>query len=119
MGKYQNKPDAPARYQQTKPPGTDTVSNPGLTGLQAGSAGSQGGSTRFEELKGDVTVSNGRFIYRDVELSAGILSASSNFNISGNQDVSGRVYVTLRSPVQRLSANLNITGTLKGITLKP
>jgi len=87
--------------------------------LQAGSSGSQGGSTRFEELKGNVTVSNGRFSYRDVELSAGILSASSDFNISGNQDVSGRVYVILRSPVQRLSANLNVTGTLQGIMLKP
>jgi uncharacterized protein involved in outer membrane biogenesis len=87
--------------------------------LQAGSAGSQGGSTRFEELKGDVTVSNGRFSYRNVELSAGILSASSDFTISGNQELSGRVYVNLRSPAQRLRANLNVTGTLKGATLKP
>jgi len=87
--------------------------------LQAGPGGTQGGSTRFEELKGGVSVSNGRYSYGDVELSAGILSASSNFSISGNQEVSGRVYVTLRSPAQRLSANLNITGTLKGITLRP
>jgi hypothetical protein len=87
--------------------------------LQAGRAGSQGGSTRFEELTGEVTVTNGRFSYRNVELAAGILSARSNFNISSNQDLSGRVSVTLRSPARRLSANLNVSGNLGGATLKP
>ncbi|UCH47302.1 MAG: hypothetical protein JSU95_14600, partial [Betaproteobacteria bacterium] len=87
--------------------------------LQAGRSGTQGGSTRFEELTGEVTVANGRFSYRNVQLAAGILSARSNFNISSNQDLSGRVSVALRSPAQRLSANLNVTGNLKGATLRP
>ncbi len=87
--------------------------------LQSGSRGTQGGSTRFEQLSGDVTVSNGRFIYRNVELNAGILTSSGNFNISDKQRVSGRVRVDLRSTAQRLNANLNISGSLKGIILKP
>ncbi len=87
--------------------------------LQAGRAGTQGGSTRFEELTGNVTVANGRFSYTDVELAAGILSAQSDFNISSDQDLSGRVDVALRSPAQRLSANLNLSGNLKGPTLRP
>ena len=87
--------------------------------LQAGSRGTQGGSTRFEQLSGDVTVSNGRFIYRNVELNAGILTSSGNFNISDKQRVSGRVRVDLRSTAQRLNANLNISGSLKGVILKP
>ena len=64
-------------------------------------------------------VSNGRFIYRNVELNAGILTSSGNFNISDKQRVSGRVKVDLRSTAQRLNANLNISGTLKGVILKP
>ena len=87
--------------------------------LQAGRTGTQGGSTRFEELKGKVTIDNGRFSYRNVELGAGILTAESNFNISSQQEVSGRVSVALRSTAQQLSANLNISGTLKGILLRP
>ncbi|MGD2140206.1 MAG: AsmA-like C-terminal region-containing protein, partial [Burkholderiales bacterium] len=86
--------------------------------LQAGGSVTQGGSTRFENLEGDAIVSGGRYSYRDVKLSAGILSASSNFNISSNQALSGRVYVSLISPANRLSANLRISGTLKGPTLR-
>ena len=40
-------------------------------------------------------------------------------NIGGDQDVSGRVSVELRSTAQRLSSRLNISGTLKGILLRP
>ncbi len=87
--------------------------------LQAGRAGTQGGSTRFEELTGEVSVANGRFNYRNVELAAGILSAQSNFDISSNQDLSGRVSVALRSPAQRLNADLNVSGNLEGATLRP
>ncbi len=57
--------------------------------LQVGSAGSQGGSTKFQELNGDVTISNGRFSYKNVNLNAGILSANSNFDIATNQAVTG------------------------------
>jgi hypothetical protein len=87
--------------------------------LQVGSAGSQGGSTKFEELRGDVTIANGQYKYRNVVLSAGILSANGNFNIASDQAVSGRVSVALRSSAQRLSANLNATGSLKGVLLRP
>jgi len=87
--------------------------------LQAGRSGTQGGSTRFEQLSGELAVSNGRFTYREVELGAGILSALGNFDISSKQEVSGRVRVDLRSTAQRLNANLNISGTLKGVLLRP
>jgi len=87
--------------------------------LQVGSAGSQGGSTKFQELSGNVTISNGRFSYRNVYLNAGILSANSDFDIASNQAVSGRVTVNLNSSAQRLSANLNVTGSLNGVLLRP
>jgi uncharacterized protein involved in outer membrane biogenesis len=87
--------------------------------LQVGRSGSQGGSTKFEELKGDVTISNGQYSYRNVILSAGILSAHSDFNIASDEAVSGKVGVELRSSAQRLNANLNVTGTLKAVLLRP
>ena len=87
--------------------------------LQAGRSGTQGGSTRFEQLSGELAVSNGRFTYREVELGAGILSALGNFDISSKQEVSGRVRVDLRSTAQQLNASLNISGTLKGVLLRP
>jgi hypothetical protein len=87
--------------------------------LQSRRTGTRGGSTRFEELTGEVAIADGRFSYRNIELSAGILSARSNFNIASNQDLSGRVSVALRSPSQRLNANLNVSGNLTGATLRP
>ena len=87
--------------------------------LQVGRAGSQGGSTKFQELSGNVTISNGRFSYRNVYLNAGILSANGDFDITSKQAVSGRVTVALRSSAQRLNSSLNMTGSLKGVLLRP
>jgi uncharacterized protein involved in outer membrane biogenesis len=87
--------------------------------LQVGSAGSQGGSTKFQKLSGNVTISNRRFSYRNVNLNAGILSAKSDFDITSRQAVSGRVTVALRSSAQRLSSSLNVTGNLQGVLLRP
>jgi hypothetical protein len=87
--------------------------------LQVGRAGSQGGSTKFQELSGNVTIANRRFSYRNVYLNAGILSAKGDFDIASKQAVSGRVTVALRSSAQRLNSSLNVTGSLKGVLLRP
>ena len=87
--------------------------------LQAGRNGTQGGSTKFEELSGKLSLQNGRYQYSDVKLGAGILTASGNFDIASNQEVGGRVYVELRSQAQQLRNTLNVTGSLKGILLRP
>ena len=87
--------------------------------LQVGRAGTQGGSTKFEKLGGDVTIANGQYSYTNIALSAGILSAKGYFNIAPNQAVSGWATVALRSSAQRLRANLNVTGSLKSVLLRP
>jgi uncharacterized protein involved in outer membrane biogenesis len=87
--------------------------------LQAGREGTQGGSTKFEELTGSLTLANGRYQYRNLKLGAGILTATGSFDIAPNQEVGGRVYVELRSQAQQLRNNLNITGSLQGILLRP
>jgi hypothetical protein len=87
--------------------------------LQAGRQGTQGGSTKFEELTGSMQVAGGRYQYRNLRLAAGILTANGAVEIASDQDVSGRVYVELRSQAQQLRNNLNITGTLQAVVLRP
>jgi uncharacterized protein involved in outer membrane biogenesis len=87
--------------------------------LQSGREGTQGGSTKFEELSGTLTLANGRYQYRNLRLGAGILTASGSFDIAPNQEVGGRIYVELRSQAQQLRNNLNVTGSLQGILLRP
>ena len=87
--------------------------------LQVGREGTQGGSTKFEELSGSLTLAGNRYQYRNVRLSAGILTANGSFDIAPNQEVSGRVNVELRSQAQQLRNSLNITGSLQGISLRP
>lgn len=87
--------------------------------LQAGREGTQGGVTKFEELSGALALSAGRYQYRNLKLAAGILNASGSFDIAPNQEVGGRVYVELRSQAQQLHANLNVTGSLKAVALRP
>ncbi|HWQ39593.1 MAG TPA: hypothetical protein VNM24_13485 [Burkholderiales bacterium] len=87
--------------------------------LQVGRQGTQGGSTKFEELSGSLLIANGRYQYRNVRLAAGILNASGSFDIAPDQDVSGRVHVELRSQAQRLQNSLNVTGNLRAVVLRP
>jgi hypothetical protein len=87
--------------------------------LQAGRQGTQGGSTKFEELTGSLQVAGERYQYRNLRLAAGILTANGSLDIAQDQDISGRVYVELRSQAQQLRNNLNITGTLRAVVLRP
>ena len=87
--------------------------------LQAGRQGTQGGSTKFEELTGALEVAGGRYQYRNLRLAAGILTANGNLDIAPDQDISGRLYVELRSQAQHLRNTLNITGTLRAAVLRP
>ncbi len=87
--------------------------------LQAGRQGTQGGSTKFEELSGSLSIADGRYQYRNLRLAAGILTAGGNVDIAPDQDVAGRVSVELRSQAQQMRQNLNVTGTLRAIVLRP
>jgi uncharacterized protein involved in outer membrane biogenesis len=87
--------------------------------LQAGRQGTQGGSTKFEELSGSLSVADGRYQYRSLRLAAGILTSSGNVDVAPGQDVSGRISVELRSQAQQMRQNLNVTGSLRAIVLRP
>ena len=88
--------------------------------LQSGGRGvTQGGATRFEEISGTVALNNGRYQYRNMKLSSGLLSAAGAFDVSPNKDVSGRIAVELRSQAAQIRGNYVLDGDLKAIALRP
>ena len=88
--------------------------------LQSGGRGvTQGGATRFEEISGNLTLANGRYQYRNMKLSSGLLSANGAFDVSANKEVSGRITVELRSQAAQIRGNFIVDGDLKAIVLKP
>ena len=88
--------------------------------LQSGGRGvTQGGATRFEEISGTLALSNGRYQYRNMKLSSGLLSATGAFEVSPNKDVSGRISIELRSQAAQIRGNFIVDGDLKAIVLKP
>ena len=88
--------------------------------LQSGGRGiTQGGATRFEEISGTLALANGRYHYRNMKLSSGLLSATGSFDVSSTKDVSGRISIELRSQAAQIRGNFVVDGDLKAIVLKP
>jgi len=88
--------------------------------LQARGRGvTQGGATRFEEITGIMTLASGRYQYRNLKLSSGLLVANGAFDVQPNKDVSGRIAVELQSQAAQIRGNFIVDGDLKAIVLKP
>ncbi len=88
--------------------------------LQSGGRGvTQGGATRFEEISGTLVLSNGRYQYRNMKLSSGLLSATGAFEVSPNKDATGRISIELRSQAAQIRGNYIVDGDLKAIVLRP
>ena len=88
--------------------------------LQSGGRGvTQGGATRFEGISGTLALSNGRYQYRNIKLSSGLLSAIGAFEVSPNKDVTGRISIELRSQAAQIRGNYIVDGDLKAIVLRP
>ncbi|HEV8647413.1 MAG TPA: hypothetical protein VGR01_17775, partial [Burkholderiales bacterium] len=79
----------------------------------------QGGATRFEEISGAVGVAGGRYQYRNLKLTSGLLSATGGFDVFPSKDVNGRVFVELRSQAAQIRGNFIVDGNLKAVVLKP
>ena len=88
--------------------------------LQSGGRGvTQGGATRFEEISGTLALAGGRYQYRNVKLSSGLLSAIGSFDVDADKDVNGKISVELRSQAAQIKGNYIVNGELKAIILKP
>jgi hypothetical protein len=81
--------------------------------------GVAGGKTRFEQMSGNLSVGGGRYQYNGVRVEAGALTASGQGEITPSSDVNGRAYVELRSSANTVRGNFRVTGSVKGMTLKP
>jgi hypothetical protein len=81
--------------------------------------GVAGGKTRFEQMSGNLSVGGGRYQYNGVRLEAGALTATGQGEITPGSDVNGRAYVELRSSANTVRGNFRVTGSVKGMTLKP
>jgi hypothetical protein len=88
--------------------------------LQTGGRGIiQGGATRFEEITGAFGIAGGRYQYRNLKLTSGLLSATGAAEVAPNKDVSGRIAVELKSQAAQIRGSFTLDGNLKAIILKP
>lgn len=113
-------------FESPKVDGTFDIKKGNLDGvdlvraLQSGGRGvTQGGATRFDEISGSLALANGRYQYRNMKLSSGLLSANGAFEVSSGKDVNGRILVELRSQAAQMRGNFIVDGDLKAIVLKP
>jgi hypothetical protein len=79
----------------------------------------QGGATRFEEISGSMALASERYQFRNIRLGSGLLSATGGFEVSPNNDISGKTFVELKSQAAQIRGNFSINGSLKAIVLKP
>jgi hypothetical protein len=87
--------------------------------LQAPARETSGGKTKFDEMTGNFGMAAKRYQYSSVRLQAGLLTATGQLEVAPSQDVNGRAYVELRSSANTVKGSFRITGSVKGMTLKP
>jgi hypothetical protein len=72
-----------------------------------------GGRTQFTEMTGHAIYDRGSVALRNVNLSAGALTAGASADIAPSGAISGRIVADIRTTVQPLRAILVIGGTVK------
>ena len=72
-----------------------------------------GGRTQFTEMTGHATYDRGAVALRNVNISAGALTAGANADIAPGGAIAGRIVADIRTTVQPLRAILVIGGTVK------
>ena len=88
-----------------------TLGNVDLTRLLQGGGGS-GGTTLFSEMNGSFLAEANRIQFRQIRLSAGLLSATGAAEVDAQKNLSGRFQVELRAQASQARATLAIGGKL-------
>lgn len=70
-----------------------------------------GGRSHFDELKGDLTVDNGRYRFHQLRMSGGVLTATGSFEMEA-QKLSGRITADLAIRSGMSSVGLQVDGTV-------
>lgn len=82
--------------------------------------GTRGGKTKFDTLTGSVSASNGRYAYRQLQLTSGPLNANGAFGIAADSSLSGRLNAELGSKGLVVArGGLNIIGAVRDPVLRP
>ena len=84
----------------------------------ARSNGNIGGKTHFNELSGYFQLANGRYQYRQLKLTTGMMSANGNLELSAQQNLSGNLVGELRTRNTVLRMPFILGGTLVTPSLK-
>jgi len=72
-----------------------------------------GGRTQFTEMTGHATYDRGAVALRNVNISAGALTAAASADIAPGGAIAGRIVADIRTTVQPLRAILVIGGTVQ------
>lgn len=78
----------------------------------------RGGQTRFDELSGTLTLSQGVYRFRQLNLSSGLLRAGGYGAISPNGEWSGQLDVEVKSKSITVAARLGLSGKAADLTLE-
>ncbi|MDP1536183.1 MAG: AsmA-like C-terminal region-containing protein, partial [Burkholderiales bacterium] len=89
--------------------------------IQAPSAsGTRGGKTRFDTLSGALSVSDGRYNYKQLQLASGPLNASGTIAIGSDSTLSGRINAELGAKNLVVARGaLTVAGTVRDPLLRP
>ena len=83
--------------------------------LARGDQSLMGDATRFDKLVGSLQVNNSLYQYRKLVLQSPQLNASGNFDISPNQQLSGKISADLTAQSRRLHANFSLAGSSSNV----
>ena len=87
--------------------------------IQAPSRGGHvGGKTHFNDLSGFFQLSKGRFLYRQIKLQDGAVSAIGNLEVSREKNLSGNLFAELHTPSSRFRSSFLFAGDLQAPVLK-
>jgi uncharacterized protein involved in outer membrane biogenesis len=81
--------------------------------------GSTGGETHFDQLSGQLNITNSSYSFKQLKISSGTLAVDGNVNISAKKELSGRVNAQIAAIGMSTKVPLNITGTLDAPLLYP
>ncbi len=83
--------------------------------LARGDQSLMGDDTHFDKLVGSLQVNNSLYQYRKLVLQSPQFNASGNFDISPNQQLSGKINADLTAQSRRLRANFSLAGSSSNV----
>ena len=81
--------------------------------------GNKGGTTRFDEFSGLLSVDAAGYHFRKLKVSSGAMNAEGKLDISPQQQLSGLLDTNLKGTATLISMPLGVSGTLRDPVLRP